>query len=157
MIIFFKFFPMVPHMEFLFTLWYPKGSKKNWPKCHSGQSVSGQSVTLAKESLWPKCHSGQSVTLAKVSLAKVSLWPKCLWPKCPWPKGHSVQSVILAKLSRPNCLWPKCHSGQNVIQPKSFTGKSMRDGFVDFSIKPEFDDQHCKKIFCHFLNFSEPR
>ena len=109
---------MVPHMEFLFTLWYPKGSKKNWPKCHSGQSVSGQSVTLAKESLWPKCHSGQSVTLAKVSLAKVSLWPKCLWPKCLWPNGHSGQSVILAKVSRPKCLWPKCHSGQSVIQPE---------------------------------------
>ena len=115
MIIFFKSFPMVPHMEFLFTLWYPKGSKKNWPKCHSGQSVSGQSV------------NGQSVTLAKVSLAKVSpakvtlaklsLQPNCLWPKCLWPKGHSGQSVILAKVSRPKCLWPKCHSGQSVIQP----------------------------------------
>ena len=117
MIIFFKFFPMVPPMKFFFILWYPKGSKKNWPKCHSGQSVSGQSVTLAKVSLWPKCHFGQNVTLAKVSLAKLSLQPNCLWPKCLWPKGHSGQSVILAKVSRPKCLWPKCHSGQTVIQP----------------------------------------
>ena len=44
-------------MEFLFALWYPKGSKKNWPKCLSGQSVSGQRVTLAKVSFWPKCDS----------------------------------------------------------------------------------------------------
>ena len=35
-------------MKFFFTLCYPKGSKKNWPKCHSGQSVSGQNVILAK-------------------------------------------------------------------------------------------------------------
>ena len=108
---------MVPPMKFFFTLWYPKGSKKNWPKCHSGQSVSGQSVTLAKVSLWPKCHSGQNVTLAKVSLAKLSLRPNCLWPKCLWPKGHSGQTVNLAKVSRPKCLWPKCHSGRSVIQP----------------------------------------
>ena len=117
MIIFFKFFPMVPPMKFFFTLWYPKGSKKNWPKCHSGQSVSGQSVTLAKVSLWPKCHFGQNVTLAKVSLAKLSLQPNCLWPKCLWPKGHSGQTVNLAKVSWPKCLWPKCHSGRSVIQP----------------------------------------
>ena len=117
MVIFFKFFPMVPPMKFFFTLWYPKGSKKNWPKCHSGQSVSGQSVTLAKVSLWPKCHSGQNVTLAKVSLAKLSLRPNCLWPKCLWPKGHSGQTVNLAKVSWPKCLWPKCHSGRSVIQP----------------------------------------
>merc|ERR1712051_563012 len=109
-ITFFKFFPLVPPMEFLFILWYPKGSKKNWPKCHSGQSVSGQSVTLAK-----------------VSLAKMSLWPKCHWPKCHQPKSHwpkclsgqsvsgqSVlgQNVTLAKVSRPKCLWPKCDSAQ---------------------------------------------
>merc|ERR1712051_606038 len=90
-ITFFKFFPLVPPMEFLFILWYPKGSMKNWPKCHSSQSVSSQSdtgqtvspaklslakVSLAKRSLWPKCHSGQSVP-AKVSLAKVSFWPNC--------------------------------------------------------------------------------
>ena len=117
MIIFFKFFSMVPPMNFFFILWYPKGSKKNWPKCHSGQSVSGQSVTLAKVSLWPKCHSGQNVTLAKVSLAKLSLQPNCLWPKCLWPKGHSGQTVNLAKVSWPKCLWPKCHSGRSVIQP----------------------------------------
>ena len=75
---------MVLHMEFLFTFWYPKGSKKFWPKCHSGQSATGQSVTLAK-----------------VTLAKLSLWPKCLWPK-----GRSGQSVALAKVS----FWPKCNS-----------------------------------------------
>ena len=116
MIIFFKFFPMVPPMKFFFILWYPKGSKKNWPKCHSGQSVSGQSVTLAK-----------------VSLAKVSLWPKCHWPKCHQPKWHwpnclssqtvsgqsvSGQKVTLAKVS----FWPKCPgqsvSGQSVILAK---------------------------------------
>merc|ERR1739842_146894 len=78
--------PMVPHMEFLFTLWYPKGSKKNWPKCHSGQTVSGQSVTSQSD-------TGQTVSLAKVSLAIGSLWPKC-------HSGQSVsgQSVILAKV-----------------------------------------------------------
>ena len=48
---------MVPPMDFLFILWFPKGSKKNWPKCQSGQSVSGQNVTLAKVSFWPKCNS----------------------------------------------------------------------------------------------------
>ena len=100
---FFKFFPMVPPMEFSFTLWYPKGSKKNWPKCHngqsvSGQSVSGQSVTLAKVSFWPKFHwpkclsgqsvFGQSVSSQMVTLTKVSFWPKCLCPNC----------VILAKV-----------------------------------------------------------
>ncbi len=105
---------MVPPMEFLFTLWYPKGSKKNWPKCHSGQSVSGQSVTLAKVSL-------AKVSPAKVTLAKLSLRPNCLWPMCLWPKGHSGQSVILAKVSWPKCLWPKCHSGQSVIQPPGET------------------------------------
>ena len=52
-----------------------------WPRCHSGQSVTGQTVSpaklsLAKRSLWPNCQSGQTV-LAKVSLAKVSFWPKC--------------------------------------------------------------------------------
>ena len=103
---FFQIFPYGSPYGFFFILWYPKGSKKNWPKCHSGQSVSGQSVT------------GQSVTLAKVSLAKkspakvtlakLSLRPKCLWPKCPRPKGHSVQSVILAKVSRPK--WSNCDS-----------------------------------------------
>jgi hypothetical protein len=34
---FFQIFPYGPPIEFLFILWYPKGSKKNWPKCHSGQ------------------------------------------------------------------------------------------------------------------------
>ena len=95
---------MVPHMEFLFILWYPKGSKKNWPKCHSGQSVSGQSVI--GQSVTSQRVTGQNVSLAKVSLAKVSLAKGSLWPKC-----HSGQSVPA------KCLWPKCHSGQNVIQP----------------------------------------
>ena len=129
MVIFFKFFPMVPPMKFFFTLWYPKGSKKNWPKCHSGQSVTGQSVTLAKVSL-------AKVSPAKVTLAKLSLWPKCLWPKCPWPKCHSGQNVILAKVSQPKCLWPKCHSGQSVIQPSAYYwsfASSYADLFYGFS------------------------
>jgi hypothetical protein len=57
----FKFFPMVPPMEFLFTLWYLKGSKKNLEKCRSGQgvigyTVSGQSFSPAKASFWPNFH-----------------------------------------------------------------------------------------------------
>ena len=134
MIIFFKFFPMVPLMEFLFTLWYPKGSMKNWPKCHSGQSVSGQivmlaKVSLAKVSLWPKCHrpkshwpkclSGQSVSGQSVSGQSDSGQRVTLANGSLWPIGHSGQSVILAKVSRPKCLWPKCHSGQSVIQPQN--------------------------------------
>ena len=42
-------------MELLFFLWYPKGSKKNWPKCLR------PIVTLDKVSrpkcVRPKCHS----------------------------------------------------------------------------------------------------
>ena len=88
-----------------FSLWYPKGSKKNWPKCHSGQSVSGQSVTLAKESLWPKCHSGQSVSGQNVLGQNVILAKMLFWPKCY--SGQSVPTkVSLAKVS----LWPKCDS-----------------------------------------------
>jgi hypothetical protein len=41
MIIFFQIFPNGPPMEFLFTLWYPKGSARK----------TGQGVTLAKVSL----------------------------------------------------------------------------------------------------------
>ena len=137
---------MVPPMEFLFTLWYPKGSKKNWPKCHSGQSVSGQSVTLAKVSL-------AKVSPAKVTLAKLSLQPNCLWPKCLWPKGHSGQSVILAKVSRPKCLWPKCHSGQNVIQPSASTRKKLRllIGGVFVSLAQQNGKYACLLCFyfCH--------
>ena len=51
-------------MKFIFTLCYPKGSKKNWPKCHSGQSV-----TLAKV-------SPDKVKMASVILPEVSR-PKC--------------------------------------------------------------------------------
>ena len=67
----------------------PKGSKKNWSKCHSSQNVSGQSVTSQSD-------TGQSVSSQSVS-------------------GYSGQRVILAKVSKPRCLWPKCHSGQIVI------------------------------------------
>ena len=45
-----------PLWIFFFILWYPKGSKKNWPKCHPGQNVTLAKVSLAKVSLWPKCH-----------------------------------------------------------------------------------------------------
>ena len=91
---FFKFFPMVPHMEFLFALWYPKGSKKIWPNCHSGQSVSGQSVTSQSDTDWLNCLSGQTVSgqtvlFQNVTLAKMSFCPD---------QSVSGQSVILAKV-----------------------------------------------------------
>ena len=103
--VFIQLFPYSPPYDF-FHLLVPQRKQKNWPKCHSSQSVTGQKVTsqkdtgqtvspakvslakvslakvsltklsLAKRSLCPKCHSGQSVP-AKVSLAKVSFWPKC--------------------------------------------------------------------------------
>jgi hypothetical protein len=72
---FFKFFPMVPPMDFFFILWYLKGSKKNWPKCHSGQSVTGQNVTIQSDT--GQTVSSQSVLGQKVTLSKVSFWPKC--------------------------------------------------------------------------------
>ena len=53
-----------------FSLWSPKGSKKNCLECDSGQSVTGQSVTSQSD-------TGQIVSPAKVSLPKVSFWPKC--------------------------------------------------------------------------------
>ena len=101
---------MVPPLEFLFTLWYPKGSKKNF----------GQSITLAKVSL-------AKVSPAKVTLAKVSLRPKCPWPNSLWPRGHSglevPPSLLLVAKVPPRMevllLWPKCHSGQSVIQPEN--------------------------------------
>ena len=65
---------MVPHMKFLFTLWYPKEARK------TGQSVTLVKVSLAKVSLAkvsPAKESLAKMSLAKVSLAKGSLWPKC--------------------------------------------------------------------------------
>ena len=74
---------MVPTMEFLFILWYTKGRKKNWPKCHWPKFY------------WPKCL----ISISKLSLAKRSLWPNCSLAKVSqsknlWPKCHSCQTVI---------------------------------------------------------------
>ena len=82
MIIFFQIFPNgPPHGIFIHPLVPQRKQEKLakvslWPKCHSGQSVTGQKVTS-------QCNTGQSVSPAKVSL---------------WPKGHSSQNVIQPKI-----------------------------------------------------------
>ena len=112
-------------MEFLFTLWYPKGSKKNWPKCHSGQSVSGQSVSgqsVIGQSVTSQSDTDQTVSPAKVSLAKVSLAKWSLWPK-----SHSGQSVIQAILDDSSKIWqiPQNYCGLWQAPRKAKSGRLL--------------------------------
>ena len=133
---------MVLPMDFLYTLWYPKGNKKNWPKCHSGQSVTDQSVTSQSD-------TGQTVSPDKLSLRTNCLWPMCLWIlDLGGISFHSVVvfgvgKVLLFKFVLGHCvlLWKSTTEFPLIFWVWKISTRS------DYGVKILFTD-HFNKTYC---------
>ena len=84
-----RFFPMVPPMEFLFTLWYPKRSKNNYR------------APLQNIFSWPILHSSMDIVekdfenaLFSIYILLITLWCRKMLRKLLKEGTYSREEII---------------------------------------------------------------